>query len=73
METALGFTLHRVHWQLFGSLTFKSERLPDGVRQRMWFAWLRQLGRRLAVPFPRLLWCRRQELGEIAAACTTTV
>ena len=67
METGLGFTLHRVHWQLFGSFTFKSERLPDSVRQRMWFAWLRQLGRRLHVPFPRLLWCRRQELGEITS------
>ena len=48
METGLGFTLHRIHWQLFGSFTFKSECLSDSVRQRMWFAWLRATARRLA-------------------------
>ena len=30
-------------------------------------AWLRATARRLRVPFPRLLWCRRQELGELTS------
>jgi hypothetical protein len=51
-------------WQFFGSLTFKSERLPDRVRQSMFHATFRQLAKELHLHFPRLAWCRREELGE---------
>ena len=65
METPEAFHIGRMGWQLFGTLTFKSERLPERVRLAMWFAFLRQTGKRLSAKFPRLLWCLRQEQGEI--------
>ena len=65
METPEAYLLSRIDWQLFGTLTFKSERLPERVRCSLWFAWLRWLGRRLRVKFPGILWCLRQEAGEI--------
>ncbi len=65
METPEAYQIARIPWQLFGTLTFKSERLPERVRLTMWFAFLRLVGKRLGVKFPRLLWCLRQEAGEI--------
>jgi hypothetical protein len=65
METPEAYQMLRIQWQLFGTLTFKSERLPERVRLAMWFAFVRQVGKRLSVKFPRLLWCLRQEAGEI--------
>lgn len=65
METPEAFHIGRIGWQLFGTLTFKSERLPERVRLALWFALARQTGKRLSVKFPRLLWCLRQEEGEI--------
>lgn len=65
METPEAFQIARVPWQLFGTLTFKSERLPERVRLAMWFAFVRTTGKRLKVKFPHLLWCLRQEEGEI--------
>lgn len=35
MESALTYTLQRVHWQVFGSLTFLSWKVPDRVRVHM--------------------------------------
>ena len=52
------------HWQFFGTLTFKQERLPERVRQSMFNAAFRQLAKELHLHFPRLAWCRREELGE---------
>ena len=43
METGLTYTLQRVHWQFFGTLTFKSARLPERVRLSMFFALVRCL------------------------------
>ena len=51
-------------WQFFGTLTFKQERLPERVRQSMFNAAFRQLAKELHLYFPRLAWCRREELGE---------
>ncbi len=51
-------------WQFFGTLTFKQERLPERVRQSMFNAAFRQLAGELHLYFPRLPWCRREELGE---------
>ena len=52
-------------WQFFGTLTFKQERLPERVRQTMFNAALRQLAQTLRLYFPRLPWCRREELGDL--------
>ena len=65
METALTYTLQRVHWQFFGSLTFKSAKLPERVRITMFFAFVRCLCRWHKVPFRKCLWALRQEPGEI--------
>jgi hypothetical protein len=53
------------HWQFFGTLTFKQERLPERVRQSMFNAAFRQLAKELHLHFPRLPWCRREELGDL--------
>ncbi len=41
METPEIHLLIQVRWQFFGSLAFKQERLPEGVRLSMLFATLR--------------------------------
>jgi hypothetical protein len=66
METALTYTLQRVHWQFFGSLTFKSAKLPERVRVTMFFALVRCLCRWHKVPFRKCVWVLRQESGEIS-------
>ena len=65
VEAPEAYHLRRIEWQLLGTFTFKSDRLPERVRKSMYFAWLRGLGRRVQVKFPDLLWCLRQEAGEI--------
>jgi hypothetical protein len=65
METGLTYTLQRVHWQFFGTLTFKSARLPERVRLSMFFALVRCLCRWHKVPFRKCVWALRQEHGEI--------
>ena len=66
METALTYTLQRVHWQFFGTLTFKSARLPERVRLAMFFALVRCVCRWHKVPFRKCVWALRQESGEIS-------
>lgn len=66
MESALTYTLQRVHWQFFGTLTFKSARLPERVRLSMFFALVRCLCRWHKVPFRKCVWALRQESGEIS-------
>jgi hypothetical protein len=51
METALTYTLQRVHWQFFGTLTFKSAKLPERVRVAMFFALVRCLAAGTKSPF----------------------
>ncbi len=65
METALTYTLQRVHWQFFGTLSFKSARLPERVRVSMFFALVRSVCRWHKVPFRKCVWALRQEPGEI--------
>jgi hypothetical protein len=65
METPEIHVLNRINWQFFGTLTFKSERLPERVRLQMFFAYLRQFCRQFGLKFPKLLWCLRQEQGEL--------
>ena len=64
METPEIHILSRIDWQFFGTLTFKSERLPERVRLALYFALLRCVAAEFRVYFPRLLWCLRQETGE---------
>jgi hypothetical protein len=52
-------------WQLFGSFTFKSERLTDRVRDGMWRGFVREVENVARVPERYLLWCCRQERGEV--------
>src|ERR1019366_9492572 len=51
METALTYTLQKVHWQFFGTLTFKPEKLPERIRLGMYFALIRRLCRWHKVPW----------------------
>lgn len=64
MESPDIYILTQVRWQLFGTLTFKSERLPERVRLSMYFALMRRVASEFGVYFPRLPWCLRQERGE---------
>ena len=65
MESPDVYTLAQVRWQFFGTLTFKSERLPERVRLRMWFATMRKVAKAFGVHFRRLPWCLRMENGEL--------
>ena len=65
MENADVYVLSKLRWQFFGSLTFRSERLPERVRTSMFFALIRKAARDFRVYFPTLPWCLRLERGEI--------
>lgn len=58
------YALSLIEWQLFASLTFKSERLTDAVRLKMFFALMRRQADNLGVHFPQTIWCLRTESGE---------
>ncbi len=63
MENADVYVLSKLRWQFFGSLTFRSERLPERVRTSMFFALIRKAARDFRVYFPTLPWCLRLERG----------
>lgn len=65
MEVPETHVMNKVHWQFFGTLTFKKERMAERHRLGMWFALLRQTGKQFKTPFPNLLWILRQERGEL--------
>lgn len=56
--------MSKIEWQIFGTLTFKKERMPDHHRQKMWFAQMRTLAKWQHVHFSKLLWVLRTEQGE---------
>ena len=58
------YALSLIEWQLFASLTFKSEKLTDSVRIKMFFALLRRQADHFGVHFPQTIWCLRTERGE---------
>lgn len=65
MEIPEIHVLNRIRWQFFGTLTFKSVRISERKRYHMWYAYLRQVARRMDLGgFQRLLWVLRAELGE---------
>lgn len=54
-----------VRWQLFATLTFKSSEMSDRVRDSMFLAFIRKIENASRVQPHRLLWCCREERGEI--------
>ena len=66
MDTPELLVLSRIEWELFATLTFKSERLPERVRLSLFFALLREFCAEFDLRFRYLLWCLRQERGEVS-------
>lgn len=64
METPEIHALNKIHWQFFGTLTFKRERMSDRVRHSLLFAHLRAIAKQFGLPFDHLLWVVRKEDGE---------
>jgi hypothetical protein len=58
------FTLSQIDWQFFATFTFKSDKISDAVRVKMFFAWLRTQSEYGRVHFSQLLWFLRAERGE---------
>ena len=58
------YALSLIEWQLFVSLTFKSENLADAVRIKMFFALMREQADNFGVHFKETIWCLRREDGE---------
>ena len=58
------YALSLIEWQLFASLTFKSAKLADGVRMKMFFALMRKQAENFGVHFKETIWCLRTEAGE---------
>ena len=58
------YALSLIQWQLFASLTFKSAKLADGVRMKMFFALMRKQAENFGVHFKKTIWCLRTEAGE---------
>ncbi|WP_136063154.1 hypothetical protein [Pontiella sulfatireligans] len=57
--------MDKIEWQIFGTLTFKKERMPHHHRLKMWYAEVRTLAKWQHVYFPELLWALRFEHGEL--------
>lgn len=58
------YALSRIEWQLFATLTFKSAKLADAVRRKMFFALMRKQAGHFGVHFKQTIWCLRTEAGE---------
>lgn len=56
--------LARIPWDLFCTFTFMRENMPEGLRRKYYFSFLRLLSGDVAVHFKRLLWMLRPENGE---------
>jgi len=59
------FALSLIEWQLFATLTFKSDALADAVRLKMFFALMRKQADNFGVHFKENIWCLRREDGEL--------
>ncbi|HEY3853731.1 MAG TPA: hypothetical protein VGO67_04990 [Verrucomicrobiae bacterium] len=59
------FALSLIEWQLFATLTFKSEKMTDAVRIKMFFALMREQADNFGVHFKETIWCLRREDGEL--------
>ena len=61
------YALSLIDWQFFASLTFKSEKLTEAVRIKMFFALMRRQADNFGVHFHQTIWCLRTERGEATA------
>lgn len=61
------YALSLIEWQYFASLTFKSEKLTEAVRIKMFFALMRRQADHFGVHFKQMIWCLRSERGEATA------
>ena len=59
------YALSLIEWQLFATLTFKSDKLADAVRIKMFFALMREQADNFGVHFKETIWCLRREDGEL--------
>ena len=59
------YALSLIEWQLFATLTFKSEKVADLVRIKMFFALMREQADHFGVHFKETIWCLRREDGEL--------
>ena len=59
------YALSLIEWQLFATLTFKSAKLADRVRLKMFFALMRKQADNFEVHFKETIWCLRTEAGEV--------
>ena len=58
------YALSLIEWQFFATLTFKSERMAEAVRIKMFFALMRKQPDHFRVHFKQTIWCLRREAGE---------
>ncbi len=58
------YALSLIDWQFFASLTFKSEKLTEAVRIKLFFALMRKQADHFGVHFKQTIWCLRTERGE---------
>ena len=58
------YALSLIEWQFFATFTFKSEKLADRVRIKMFFALMRKQADNFGVHFKETIWCLRREAGE---------
>jgi len=57
-------SITKIDWQFFSSLTFKSDKLSDSTRIKIFFATLRSVAEFGKVHFSQLLWVLRAENGD---------
>ena len=66
------YALSLIEWQLFASLTFKSERLADAVRIKMFFALMREQADNFGVHFKKQYGDCERKLVKQPGVCTCT-
>jgi hypothetical protein len=58
------YQLGRLDWQFFCTFSFKSLKISDGVKVKMYFALVREQADNFRIHFKKTLWALRHELGE---------
>ena len=66
------YALSLIDWQLFASLTFKSEKLTDSVRIKMFFALVRRQADNFGVHFKKIIGVCGPNMARPPAAFTIT-
>jgi len=58
------FSLGRINWDLFGTLTFKGAEKSTTIQRRMFWQLVRSTAKSLGVHFKTILWVLRHEAGD---------